>query len=150
MEVQLKDRRILMGCKFLNGKGKLMSASNTRSCERFLYHVRGHIKNLTKGDDCITFNLEPINLYGSDMNIDGNIRPSITLIGRRLIKTKHGMEQENDVIPVLASTKFMCEGMPFEVHDGERHDLHIDDDEVQRIRSMITDPNLVVKVNGLL
>ncbi len=120
------------------------------SYERFLYHVRGYIKNLTEVDGFITFNLEPSNIYGSDMNIDGNVLPSITLIGRRLTKTKHGMEHEEDVVPVLATTIFKCVGVPFKIQDGESHDIHIDEDEIQRIRSLIVDPDLVVNVEGIL
>lgn len=128
----------------------MKNASNKQGYERFLYHVRGYIKNLTVGDGFITFNLEPYNFYGSDMNIDGKVLPSITLIGSRLIKTKYRMAREKDVVPVLATTFFKCVGVPFKIQNGERHDLHIDEDEIHRIRSLIVDPNLVVNVKGIL
>lgn len=65
--------------------------------EMFLYTVRGYVKNVNRRSTQISFNVEPTIPHVLDANVDGDIKPSITLIGRRLIKTEHGMKQEDEV-----------------------------------------------------
>ena len=122
-----------------------------QSYERFVYHTRGYIKNLNIVDCTATFNIDPHQLHCSDMNVDGNILPSITLIGRRVIKTEHGMKREEKLFSVLCSTKFRCENAAcYPLEEGAYRMFQIGEDEVQRIEPLITDPNLVVNVKGIV
>lgn len=118
--------------------------------EMFLYTVRGHIKNVNQGDVHSSFNIEPSVPHISDMSIDGDVKPSITLIGRRLVKTEKGMIQEDDVFPVLKSATFVYDNAPAGVREGDCHELYINEAEAQRIKPLMADPNLVVKVAGIL
>ena len=118
--------------------------------EMFLYTVRGYVKNVNRRSTQISFNVEPTIPHVSDTNVDGDIKPSITLIGRRLIKTEHGMKQEDDVFPVLKSVTVVCSNAPLSMRDGGYHELHINEAEAQRIKPLMADPNLVVNVAGIL
>lgn len=118
--------------------------------EMFLYTVRGFVKNVNRKSAQIVFNVEPTIPHGSDVNLDGDIKPSITLIGRRLINTEQGMKQEDDVFPVLKSATFVCGNTPVGMRDGDYHELYINETEAQRIKPLMTDPNLVVNVAGIL
>lgn len=122
-----------------------------QSYERFVYHTRGYTKNLNIVDGTATFNIAPHHLHCSDMNVDGNILPSITIIGRRVIKTEHGMKQEEKLFPVLCSAKFRCENAArFPIEEGASRMFQLGEDEAQRIEPLIADPNLVVNVKGIL
>lgn len=118
--------------------------------EMFLYTVRGHVINVNQMAGMTSFNIEPSVPHVSDMNIDGEVKPSITLIGRRLVKTVQGIVQEDDVFPVLESTTFVCDNAPAGMRDGDYHELHINEAEAQRIKPLIADPNLVLNVAGIL
>ena len=129
----------------------MSGTSNTHGNEKFLYGIRGHIKNLNIVDDTATFNIAPHHLHRSDMNVDGNILPSIALIGRRVIKTEHGMKREEKLFRVLSSAKFRCvDASRFPIEEGAYRMFQIGEDEVQRVESLVADPNLVVNVKGVL
>lgn len=118
--------------------------------EMFVYTVRGYVKNVNRQGTQISFNVEPTIPHVSVENVDGDIKPSITLVGRRLIKTEQGMKQADDIFSVLQSTTFVCTSAPIGIRDGDCYELHIEEPEAQRIKLLMTDPNLVVNVAGML
>ena len=129
----------------------MMNTSNEHCDNKFVYHTRGYIKNLNIVDGTATFNIAPHSLHRSDINVDGNILPSITLIGRRVITTEHGMKREEKLFPVLSSAKFRCvDATRFPIEEGACRMFQIGEDEVQRVESLVADPNLVVNVKGVL
>lgn len=118
--------------------------------EMFLYRTCGCVKNVNKVGNQVVFNIEPSFPYISDMLIDGGKQPSITLIGRRLIKTAHGMQEEFDVFAVLKSIKFVGLNVPINMNDGDYHEFHVEEAEARRIRGSILNPNTIINVIGIL
>lgn len=128
-----------------------MSVQDKHGDEKFLYHIRGYIKNLNLVDGTATFNIDPQHLHCSGMNVDGTILPSITLIGGRVIKDEHGLRTQNRLLAVLSSAKFRCiNAYRYPLEEGACRMFQIDEEEVQRIEPLVTNPNLVVNVKGIL
>ena len=127
-----------------------MGNTKQHGYEMFLYRIRGYVKNVKKSGSQTIFNIEPSSLHISGMQINGVTHPAITLIGHRLIKTAQGMKSDDDVFGALQSVKFVCTNVPANLKDGDYHEFHIEEAEAIRIKPLMADPNLVVKVAGIL